>query len=61
MFNKKISLIYVIIALIGFIILWNLLKPKTNFDACYEKCMKITQIEKTERSVACISVCANTK
>lgn len=62
MFSKqKVKITYVIIALIGLIALWYLFKPKTNFDSCYEKCIKITQIEEVKRPALCISVCANTK
>lgn len=62
MFNKqKININYIIIALIGLIALLYFLKPKTNFDSCYEKCIKITQIEEAKRPALCISVCANTK
>ncbi len=39
MFSKyKLNKKYVIIAIIGFIALWFLFRPKTEFEACYSKC-----------------------
>lgn len=41
MFTKyKVNKKYILIAIIGLIALWYLLKPKTEFEACYEKCIK---------------------
>ena len=52
MFSKqKTKITYVIIALIGLIVLWYIFKPKTNFDSCYEKCMKTSWESKTNREL----------
>lgn len=40
MFSKiKVNTIYMILAILCLIILLYLFKPKTNFDACYDKCL----------------------
>ena len=63
MFSKfKPKTTYVIIALISLVVLLYIFKPKTNFDACYERCLKeVIQIETSKRPAICIGVCANTK
>ncbi len=58
MSNKK----YVIIAIIGLITLWYILRPKSNFDSCYEKCMgAYSHVESIKRPAVCVYACANTK
>ena len=37
--KQKLKTIYVILALIGLIILFYLFKPKSEFEACYDKCI----------------------
>lgn len=65
MFSKhKIKATYIVIALIGLIVLWYLSKPKTNFDACYDKCikaMKNLNVEEYKKPLSCIQICSNTK
>jgi hypothetical protein len=37
--KQKIKTIYVIITLIGLIVLLYLLKPRSEFEVCYDKCI----------------------
>ena len=46
---NKLKITYIILALIGLITLLYLFKPKTNFDACYEKCIKAINIVNIEK------------